>query len=151
MIHDNRTHFDRQNVIGTLGEDVVIDYMKSRGNTILERSQGYFPDWDVKIKNQNGAIQTIEVKTDTSTYPNLAIEYKSRNKPSGIYSTKADIYIIYSEKERVLYAARTADLRLWIAEHAPLQKKNTVNDSETYLFIIPKKEFEEYFSTYELN
>lgn len=152
MIQDSKEHFNKLNKIGKLGEEVVADFLEARGNTILEKAGNtYFPDYDLKILSKNGIEITFEVKTDTSAYANVAIEFKSRGKSSGIYSTKADMYVIYFENENALYVADTGELRLWIAENSPAVKKNGNNDSQTYLYLIPKSLFKEVFNRYEIN
>jgi len=152
MIQDSREHFIKQNDIGKAGEEVVAGFLEARGNTILEKAgNNYFPDYDLKILTKLGYELTFEVKTDTSKYANVAIEFKSRGKPSGIYSTKADMYAIYFESEGAVYVADTGRLRLWILENSPAIKKNTYNDSETFLFLIPKEKFIEEFTRYAIN
>ncbi|WP_159065949.1 hypothetical protein [Deinococcus ficus] len=140
MIKDTYANFTKLLKEGEDGEDTVINFLQSRGNTIVDkaRDKGYFPDWDIKFKNTLGTELTAEVKTDKSVSNNLVVEYKSRGKPSGIYSTKADYYFIYFVNDGTIYVCNSAELRLWISENSPKKVMNKNNDSDTYLYLIPK-------------
>lgn len=52
--------------------------------------------YDLKLTLSNGNILTIEIKTDymAARTGNVAIEYESRGKASGIVATQADLYWI---------------------------------------------------------
>ena len=58
----------------------------------VENSQEYNPDYDIVLPELN---ITLEVKLDkaSNVYTNYAIETRFENQPSGIKSTKADIWI----------------------------------------------------------
>ena len=91
--------------IGNKGERLLMEYFQANGWEILEQSEGYFPDWDIRAKSLKGAEITFEVKYDAQAYywssntrdpgnPNLYIEYRNTNKESdsGILTSKANVY-----------------------------------------------------------
>ncbi|MFC3833082.1 MULTISPECIES: hypothetical protein [Deinococcus] len=146
MIKDDYNNFRKLLKEGEAGEDTVTQWFINRGNTVIDsaRDKGNFKDWDLKIETPHGKELTIEIKTDKSISNNLAIEFSSRGKDSGIVSTKADVYLIYFVNDSTLYAMRSDDLREWIKDNSPRVVKNKQNDSDTYLYLIPKDVFTSY-------
>ncbi len=68
---------------------------------------GYCLDWDIYIPELKIGV---EVKSDAQykVTGNFYVEYSCNGKPSGISTTKADIYYIYLDK---LYIVKTEDLK----------------------------------------
>jgi hypothetical protein len=68
---------------------------------------GYFLEWDIFIPEINIGV---EVKSDAQyeRTGNFYVEYFCNGKPSGISTTKAEIYYIYLDK---LYILKTEDLK----------------------------------------
>jgi len=68
---------------------------------------GYFLDYDIYIPELEIGV---EVKSDAQykVTGNFYVEYSCYGKPSGIASTKADIYYVYLDK---LYIIKTKDLK----------------------------------------
>jgi hypothetical protein len=68
---------------------------------------GYFLEWDIFIPEINIGV---EVKSDAQYIKtgNFYVEYFCNGKPSGISTTKAEIYYIYLDK---LYILKTEDLK----------------------------------------
>ena len=68
---------------------------------------GYFLEWDIFVPELNIGI---EVKSDAQYKKtgNFYVEYFCNGKPSGISTTKAEIYYIYLDK---LYILKTEDLK----------------------------------------
>lgn len=147
MIQDNRENFNRLNKIGKIGEDKFEAWLVGKDLEILHRSYGKAPEWDIAFRNQDGDIRTAEVKTDTATSPNLALEIFSRNKVSGICSGSADWYVIYSTQDNAFYMAKRSELLQLTQTHPQLFKsrKNMRNDSGTYVFLINKQDFIQHF------
>lgn len=143
MNKDNYANFQKELQAGQEGEDLVAAFFEKRGNTIVDtaRDKGLFKDWDIKIQNPQGKQITVEVKTDKTNSSNLAIEYKSRGIPSGIFATKADIYLIYFVNDATIYTINSADLRLWLLENSPKRVKTKVFDSDSWMFLVPKTIF----------
>ena len=68
---------------------------------------GYCLDWDIYIPELNIGV---EVKSDEQykVTGNFYVEYACNGKPSGIATTKAEIYYVYLDK---LYIIKTKDLK----------------------------------------
>ena len=68
---------------------------------------GYFLEWDIFIPELNIGV---EVKSDAQYQKtgNFYVEYSCNGKPSGISTTKSEIYCIYLDK---LYILKTEDLK----------------------------------------
>tara|TARA_B100002019_G_scaffold221825_1_gene194693 strand:+ start:246 stop:650 length:405 start_codon:yes stop_codon:yes gene_type:complete len=68
---------------------------------------GYCLDWDIYIPELKIGV---EVKSDAQykLTGNFYVEYSCNGKPSGIATTKADIYYVYLDK---LYIIKTKDLK----------------------------------------
>ncbi len=68
---------------------------------------GYFLEWDIFVPELNIGI---EVKSDAQYKKtgNFYVEYFCNGKPSGISTTKAEIYYIYLDK---LYILKTEELK----------------------------------------
>lgn len=69
--------------------------------------QGYCLDWDIYIPELGIGV---EVKSDAQyqVTGNFYVEYSCNGKPSGIASTKADLYYVFLDK---LYIIKTEDLK----------------------------------------
>lgn len=83
---------------GQIYEKKCLDYLDY--DTVEYPPAGKFKDYDLTIikKVEGKDIRTtIEVKSDrqASSTNNLCIEYECNNKPSGLTSTKADIWIYF--------------------------------------------------------
>ena len=78
-----------------IGEKYELKALKHLVYDSYEQSKGKFSDWDLKLKH-DGKETTYEVKADFMSYKSgkVAIEYECNKKPSGIYSSKADFYIL---------------------------------------------------------
>jgi hypothetical protein len=73
------------------GEIRFIAELQRRGYKNIERSEGYFPDWD--IKTERG---TFEIKEDALAPKTgrIFIEYLYKGNPSGLAYTKADYFVV---------------------------------------------------------
>lgn len=93
--------------------------LKYKGaNTVSFNSDG---DYDI-MANFNGKVLTFEVKEDfkVGVTGNIAVEFESREKPSGIQTSKADYYIyaLHMKNCIVEYIMfKTETLRKIIASH----------------------------------
>lgn len=88
----------------------------------------------------------IEVKRDSwvGRSGNIAIEYESRGKPSGIATTQADYWIIIFSKEyqdKVMYVFETQLLKRVSREYFKQGKVKAMGDDNTSMAVlIPIKE-----------
>jgi hypothetical protein len=78
--------------------DLLEQLLQKSGYRTQRAPNHYFPDWDIKaICPRTGKIMTFEVKFDemSDETGNVAIEYESRGKPSGISTTRAVCWAQY--------------------------------------------------------
>lgn len=130
-------------------EQEILDVlMNICGESVLEVYwSDKLPEYDVKLKTIFGQVK-IEMKCDYShaKYGNVAVEYWSRGKPSGIMITEADywIYRIY-EKDGTsgMYLIKTTDLVLMISNHMYKDRVEDVGDrgSGTCIFLFEGAKF----------
>jgi hypothetical protein len=127
--------------IGSIGETRIVEMLNFIGYEGVELSEGYQPDYDIKYIDKDNSISTIEVKTCMSHYPNIAIEFQSRGKPSGIYSTKADIFAVYRSISDVVYFGDTNKILEYIQSNDIKVRCNKRNNTDTKIYIIPESQW----------
>ncbi|GHF91371.1 hypothetical protein [Deinococcus ficus] len=147
MVEDNKHNFLEQYKKGKIGEEIYKRLLNDKGLIIIESAEGYQPLYDIKYYNNNGKVIRTEVKTDYSITDNVAIEYKSRGRTSGIESTKADYFAVVNIYDNLIYIASTKSLRSYIKEYRSSIsiRQNKQNNSDTWIYLIPKHEFHEVF------
>jgi hypothetical protein len=133
---------------GQQGEKMIpnlIDYDS------LEIMDGYFPDYDIKWTH-NGKSGTIECKLDryTRTTHNIAIEFESNGKPSGIQKTKADNYFYFVHGTNQVYIIPTSAIKKAVSKklYTRIHQVNDTMKNKVYLF--PESVFANYFHEYQL-
>lgn len=94
--------------------NLVIEKLKEQGCTDVETNDD--GRYDI-IFTRDGKQFTAEVKNDLmwETTKNVAIEFESRKKPSGISTSKAD-YWFYVLGEQI-YICTTGSLRVFLVQH----------------------------------
>jgi len=97
--------------------NTLMDTGKYKG-VILPPANKPFKYWDFKLLDNEGNWTTYEVKAQRNTekYNTLIIEYEYRNKPSGITTSTADYYIVYSADSGRVWTIKSEDLRTLIKE-----------------------------------
>tara|TARA_R110001606_G_scaffold302396_1_gene449876 strand:+ start:206 stop:583 length:378 start_codon:yes stop_codon:yes gene_type:complete len=113
--------------------------------------------YDLKIGNEGERIvdeiftkKKLEVKRDSwvGRSGNIAIEFKSRNKPSGIVTTQADYWVfIFSReyKDKVILIVETQRLKEVAREYAKLGSIKEMGDDNTSMAVlIPIKEISKF-------
>lgn len=146
---------------GKPGELIVGEFFKSLGYDVSELNNTYGYDF---IITKNGENYKVEVKADQkcitptlSWLPNndtgnIFVEYTSWNRPSGIITTKSDIFVYLFEKLK--------PKELWLIKVAKLKKLIRDNDfkttkesgdvgSNTEGYLIPRYNFLSDFSLYK--
>jgi len=111
---DRKTNFDYDLIIGQQGEKLV----------------------DHIFKNS-----TIEVKRDfwTGTTGNIAVEFESRGKPSGIAKTKSDYYaFVLAEqfRDEVIIIIKTSRLKQIAREYYLKGRVKEMGDDKTSLSVL---------------
>jgi len=103
---------------GQKGEKIAEKYLKEKHKAqFVFTIPGYFPAYDQIAVFKNGKIRTIEVKTDylEKKTGNIAIEFRYKNKFSGILATQADWYIIILSTR--LFCMKKRDLFNFLREN----------------------------------
>jgi hypothetical protein len=126
-------------------EQYFQDYITIEYPTKEERK---FYDFAVVFKNDEEIL--IEVKADFASVKtgNFAIEYECSGTPSGITSTWADFYIIFScsrdtSDEYTAYKIPTEKLKE-ICNNGKWKKLNGGDGYRSKFWLIPVSEFEKY-------
>ena len=123
----------------------VAKYLEFRGIWgPSEIAEGFHPDWDVKTKlKEDDFTSTFEIKEDfrCESTGNIAIEFESRGKPSGINITKADYYLYkihQPDKKISLYLIPTSDLKKLVEKRSYLRiVKGGDFGSNTLMYLFP--------------
>lgn len=130
--------FYKDLAFGQEGEKRVATLLESRGATNIYFNQDKL--YDLRYTTKEGVEETMEVKTDRMFFKtgNVAIEIKSRGKPSGIASSQATGWVyLLGEK---MYHITTPDLRTRLEElhKAGKLRKLWGGDNETSkLLLVP--------------
>ena len=94
--------------------------------------------WDYTVLLKNGGSYTVEQKNDymSEKTGNIAIEFESRGKASGIQVSKADFYLIVAKPDAILI--HTKRLKELVKEKAYSRKHENGGDwgskTKNYLF-----------------
>jgi len=131
-----------------------LQYFYEHDSIIHKR--GFFKDYDTILTSHddNGNTTTIylEVKVDTyaNVYKSIAIEYMKSNEPSGISSTKADLWIHFVHGTNTFYEIPVNKLRQLIKKNQDIYQKKPCGDyNKTMIYVVPFTDVEEY--AYEYN
>lgn len=115
--------------------DMVIEILREEGCTDFQKNDD--GRYDIIYKNKDGQTLTAEVKHDLmwNKTGNVAIEYKSRGKASGISTSKADTWFYVLNQ---VYRAKTGDLRAYLFEHSDRHRRTSGGDKMTSKLILLK-------------
>lgn len=136
-------HYDFHSdlAVATKTEREVGEFLESKYNLkVLEHNNDN--RYDLLVENQTGYRIGIEIKEDFMSHStgNIAIEYHSRGKPSGISVTQAEIYIykvVYPDGRYELLSAKVDDIRKAISESKYFRVVNggdAGSNTKMYLF-----------------
>ncbi len=134
--------------LGNDGETAVRTFLEFQGATYVESNHDNKYDLKMLVK---GLEKTYEIKTDVKVAPlfdtgNIFIEYESRNKPSGIATSKADWFVTYFLFLNELWFIKTETLRKLILENEyPIFKDAGDVGSATHGYLLPRKDVKKYF------
>lgn len=132
-------NFDKDLSIAEVTEDRIAQFFESKGIKFIDKN--YTNEYDIKVKEPSGRMFTIEIKEDfmCKDTNNIAIEFYSRGKPSGILVTKAD-YILYrvheTESLACLYIIKTDKLKQLLVDGKYVRKVSggdKGSDTRSYL------------------
>lgn len=133
--------------LGQAAEKYILPMLKKEFPT-MKRVKGYEPDYD--FIDDNG--YTIELKLDkkSRTSGNIGIEYKHRNKPSAISTSKAFEWIIiyYLPPYKWVYSRmRTRELREFLVNNFSYLTRLYGGDSDkSSLILVKVDEFADAFN-----
>lgn len=126
---------------GSIGEDIVFDFLKSNAKTkslIDVRYDALFQELDVDFiqETHDNQVRKIEVKTDTMAHRtgNLAYEHTSNKYCNSIgcfEKTKSDFIFYYLTGTREVYILHTESLRGYV--HTNKNKLREVNMGDNAL------------------
>lgn len=106
----------------------VIELLKEEGcSDILTNDDGRY---DISYTTPSGEKKTAEVKHDLqwNKTGNVAIEYRSRGKSSGISTSKADDWFYVLNQ---VYGCKTGDLRAYLLQHWDRPRRVKGGDDKT--------------------
>lgn len=113
----------------------VIEFLKEQECIdILTNDDGQY---DISYTTRNGNKRTAEVKHDLmwDKTGNVAIEYMSRGKASGIASSKADCWYYVLNQ---IYHCNTGDLRAYLLKHWDRVRRVKGGDANTSELLLLK-------------
>jgi hypothetical protein len=103
-------NFKKDLEFGNIYEKKALDYFKYTKYKIKE---GYYKEYDIKLKLESGKSERIEVKCDRLAHKtnNIVIEYEYNNKPSGISTTRADKWIYFIHNTNKVFIIPVDELK----------------------------------------
>jgi hypothetical protein len=134
--------------LGNDGEDVIINFLESKGCSYVDSNNDN--KYDLKMITK-GVETTYEIKTDVFIAPiydtgNIFIEYESRGKSSGISVTQADWFVTYFKYLKEIWFIKSETLKQLISENDfPIFYDAGDIGSATHGYLIKRKDFKKYF------
>lgn len=141
-------NFKQDLKLGNDGETTVRIFLESQGAKFIDSNNDNKYDLKMMVK---GLEKTYEIKTDVKVAPlfdtgNIFIEYESRNKPSGIATSKADWFVTYFLFLNELWFIKTESLRKLILENEyPIFKDAGDLGSATNGYLLKRKDVKKFF------
>lgn len=138
-MNDSTPLFEHLMKVGDVGERRVTEHYVSLGYTFLNFNQDN--RYDVKLSTPDGREHLLEVKTDTTSSPNIAVETWSRNKPSGIYATQAHEYCVYFTQSGELWVFDVPKLKSELSDLMGLKlvPVRAIQGTGTWVKLLPKQ------------
>jgi len=82
-------------------EIFIANFLSTEGMKVLEINKKKNDEFDFLVEDKDGNIKTIELKTEDRNIKkekdtgNLYVEFECNDKPSGISTSKSDLYMFY--------------------------------------------------------
>jgi len=142
---------------GNKGERVVANWLKKyKGMKIIKYNDNN--QYDVLMEKENGSSLTLEVKTDRWEHfnyktGNIFIETRCNGKPSGVWSSLADVYVFYFPDYSELYFISTTKLKDLLSTRQDLFDRKTLSGDGGKVsgFTINRYKNKDLFKFYEIN
>lgn len=134
---------------GEQGEAYIRAFLEGLEYTFIHKCDNNAYDLKMSYK---GKEYTYEVKTDTYERDtgNMAIEFESWNKASGISVTQADYFTYFFPRLGEIWNIKVSDLRQLILDTKPYQTIGGDKGSNTKMYLIKKKDVKEYFRLHKI-
>lgn len=146
MAHLN---FKKDLVLGNQGEEVIREFLESKGSIFVDTNNDN--KYDLKMLKNNKET-TYEIKTDVICKPtkdtgNMFVEFKCRNKPSGIETSQAKWFVTYFKHLNEIWFITSDNLRELISDNDFYVIKNGGDyGSATHGYLINRKRFKSFFN-----
>lgn len=146
-------NFKKDLLLGNEGEDVLRDFLNSKGCKPISKNDDR--RYDLKMLKK-GFETTYEIKTDFKCAPlfdtgNIFIEFECRGKESGIMVTEADWFVTYFKYLNEIWFIKSKKLIQLINDNNfPTFSDAGDLNSNTKGYLINRKKFKEYFNVYKL-
>lgn len=146
--------FRKDLVLGNEGEQIVVEFLESKGLVFVESNNDN--KYDIRLLKDNQPI-TYEIKTDVICKPskdtgNLFIEFKSRGKDSGITVTQADWFVTYYPFLDEIWFIKSDKLKELIKNNNFRVISNAGDiGSATHGYLINRKNYKDFFHVVCLN
>lgn len=114
--------------------------------------------YDILLVKDDGSNITVECKTDRWEHfnwktNNIFIETRCNNKPSGIWSSIADLYAFYFPDYGELYFIKTKNLKDLLKNNQEIFNRKTLSGDKGKVsgFTINRYEYEKLFNKYSIS
>ncbi len=142
--------FRKDLVLGNEGEVVIKDFLVKQGLMYVESNDNN--KFDLKMIKKNKEV-TYEIKTDVLVTPtkdtgNLFVEFKCRNKPSGIETSEAEWFVTYFKHLNEAWFIKTDKIKSLLADKSNFFKVITTagdKGSNTHGYLVNRKKYKEHF------
>ena len=157
-------NFNKDIIIGEQGEDTVVHKLTTFYKDTIAQPKDYNPK-QLNIKEYDRIITSlrtgkdyyIEIKTDVYCTPdydtgNMFIEFEWNHKPSGIRTTKSDLFITYFKHLKELWIIPTEKLKdlifllITLNEHIRTTMFSGDILSHTKGYLIKREQCRDYFT-----
>ncbi len=167
-VKSERNFADDLSNVGTLGENMAMQYLNQLGLTFVRKSEERkeLKKWDLEYLFKDKPVK-YEVKNDVFIIPdkeiilknfntpikikgkdtkNIFIEYHSRGVPSGISSTTADVWMNFFFHFNQIWIIEVDKLKKLISENNfPVREECGDEGSRTMGYLIPRFIYQEHF------
>lgn len=146
-------NFKKDLLLGNEGEDVLRDFLNSKGCKPISKNDD--KRYDLKMLKK-GVETTYEIKTDFKCAPlfdtgNIFIEFECRGKESGIMVTEADWFVTYFKYLNEIWFIKSKKLIQLINDNNfPTFSDAGDLNSNTKGYLINRNDFKELFNVYKL-
>lgn len=141
---------------GNIGEKIVASWlMKYKNMKLIKFNDNNL--YDILMEKENGSSLTLEVKTDRWEFfnyetGNIFIETRCNNKPSGVWSSIADVYCFYFPDYGELYFISTTELKDLLLNRQDLFIRKTLSGDGAKVsgFVINRYKNKDLFKLYNI-